>query len=57
MTGSAQSSSKRFAVEVRKGNVKQLPTLSMNNNVKLPMKTNAAQSMRKFVRLLKNNSA
>jgi len=44
-------------VEVRKENVKLSPILSMNSNVKLPMKTSAVQSLRKSVRLQLNNNA
>jgi len=50
-TGNVQSGLRRFAVEVRRENAKLLPTPSMNNNARQPMKTNAALSTRKFVRL------
>jgi len=50
-TGNVQSGLRRFAVEVRRENAKLLPTPSMNNNARQPMKTNAAPSTRKFVRL------
>ena len=57
MTRSVRLHLKRFAVEVRRGYVKLLLTPSMNSNAKLPMKTSAAQSQRKYVRWLQSNSA
>jgi len=50
MTRSVPLHLKRFAVEVRRGNVKLLLIPSMNSNAKLPMKKSAAQSQRKYVR-------